>query len=222
MLSLNTKLIVVSFYRTNDVNIKLIDGLHLNHEGVLCNALDEHVHLRQGDMDGACGPYCLAMAILILDKTQRANLGSWANPDYRTQIGKFWKSIKELDPLVLNGTTSVDLQKIIKAYNGVKSTRFEGAGKQICAEIRQSIDNGFPTIVDVRSRKEEGLNHWTLAIGYSDDFICLLDPGYELPTCALWNATLTSEPTANRMGYRYMNPWRSCDVEMREMVEIQP
>lgn len=204
------------------MKIKLIDGLYLDQEGNLRNTLSDLVHLRQGDMDGACGPYCLAMALLVLAKTDRGNLGAWANPDYRTQIGKFWKEIKALDPLVINGTSSDDLLKIIRAYNGVQGDLYTGSGKELCKVIRQCIDDGYPAIVDVKGRKQDGLNHWTLAIGYSDDFICLLDPGYDLPSCAFWNALLTTSPTATRMGYRYMNPWMNCDVEMSVVVGIRP
>ncbi|HEJ1134341.1 TPA: hypothetical protein SLU32_004560, partial [Pseudomonas aeruginosa] len=48
---------------------RLIDGLEWDLDedgsGGLCNVHGDKVHLRQGDMDGACGPYCLVMAMLV-------------------------------------------------------------------------------------------------------------------------------------------------------------
>ena len=48
------------------MNIELIDGLGLDADGCLTNANGGAVHLRQGDLDGACGPYCVVMALLAL------------------------------------------------------------------------------------------------------------------------------------------------------------
>ena len=54
---------------------RLIDGLEWDLDedgsGGLCNANGDKVHLRQGDMDGACGPYCLVMAMLVRGQLRR-------------------------------------------------------------------------------------------------------------------------------------------------------
>ena len=77
-------------------------------------------------------------------------------------------------------------------------------------------------VIDVTSRKSDGLNHWTLAIGQCDQFIYLLDPAYELPVASCWNAVLSRRPQSNRYGYRYINPWINHDVEVNVMLEIFP
>ncbi|MBG7352627.1 hypothetical protein GHU86_12690, partial [Pseudomonas aeruginosa] len=58
---------------------RLIDGLEWDLDedgsGGLCNVHGDKVHLRQGDMDGACGPYCLVMAMLVRGQLRRGGGG---------------------------------------------------------------------------------------------------------------------------------------------------
>ena len=49
-------------------------------------------HLRQGDMGGACGPYCLMMCLQIIGVIGREEATSSLSLDGRTQIGKLYKS----------------------------------------------------------------------------------------------------------------------------------
>lgn len=204
------------------MKIRLLDGLHLDVDGNLINAEGDQVHLRQGDMDGACGPYCVAMALLVTSKTTRYELEPPCKIDYRTRTGKLLKAIHSFDPLVLRGTSASDICGILEAHNQASGLIHEGSSLQLVSKVKQAIDNGHPVILDVQSKRAEGLNHWTLAIGYSDDYIHLLDPGYELRESNFWNATLTTKPSSNRFGYRYMNPWVCHDVEMSTMIEIEP
>ena len=74
-----------------------VSGLTLNNDGVLIstnNKSDNEVHLRQGDMDGACGPYCVAMALLMLGRMQRNEISPGKNIDFRTKFGRFLKEVK--------------------------------------------------------------------------------------------------------------------------------
>lgn len=204
------------------MEIRLLDGLCLDADGKLINTDGDQVHLRQGDMDGACGPYCVAMALLVLTKTTRYELDPSYKIDYRTRAGKLLKVIHSFDPMVLCGTGAHDLCEMLSAHNQAYGRIFEGSSSQLVPKVKQAIDNGHPVILDVQSKRAEGLNHWTLVVGYSDDYLHLLDPGYELRESNFWNATLTAKPSNNRFGYRYMNPWISHDVELSTMIEIEP
>lgn len=204
------------------MKISLLDGLHLDADGKLTNAKGDQVHLRQGDMDGACGPYCVAMALLALSKTARYELDPASKIDYRTRAGKLLKVIHSFDPLVLCGTSAYDLCSMLEAHNLALGSITEGSSLKLVTRAKQAIDSGHPVILDVRSKRAEGLNHWTLAIGYSDDYLHLLDPGFELMASNCWNATLTSKPASKRFGYRYMNPWGCHDVELSTLIEIKP
>lgn len=204
------------------MELKLIDGLLLNEDGVLINEGNKDaVHLRQGDMDGACGPYCVAMGLLVLGKIRRDELLSHEKIDGRTSLGKLRSSIHELGTLALAGSSASDLCGILKAHNWASGEPITGTGKSLIPQVIDALNTNHPVILDVRSKKNEGLNHWTLAIGFSEDHLFLLDPGYELRSCNFWNANVTTCPTNNRYGYRYANPWVSCDVEISTMIEVQ-
>jgi hypothetical protein len=203
------------------MNLNLLAGLSLDENGILINADGSAVHLRQGDMDGACGPYCVAMALLASGKMKRDEISPGGKIDYRTRYGKLLKIIHDLEPMVLCGTYANDLCKMLAAHNLASGVELTGTGKNLMPEIASALKKNHPVILDVRSRKSDGLNHWTLAIGASENHLFLLDSGYELHPSNLWNATLTTKPSVNRFGYRYSNPWSCSDVEISTMIAVQ-
>lgn len=203
------------------MNLKLLDGLSLDDNGLLINTDGGAVHLRQGDMDGACGPYCVAMALLALGKMGRDEIHPGEKIDFRKRYGKFLKVIHDLEPMVLCGANADDLCNMLDAHNLASGDVIKGTGKNLIPEITQALKKNHPVILDVRSKKSDGLNHWTLAIGASENHLFLLDPGYELHPSNFWNATLTTKPSSNRFGYRYANPWYCSHVEISKMIEVQ-
>lgn len=202
------------------MKITLLPGIKLDKNGLLVNGDDEAIHLRQGDMDGACGPYCIAMALLALKAMGRHEVSPLSKIDYRTRTGKFFRELKELDPMILGGSSSEDLQAMISAHNGVQCKITSNRSGKILPAAKIALESGHPVIIDVRSKVNEELNHWTLAIGFSDDYLFLLDPGYELRSSNIWNATVTTTAKSTRFGYRYLNPNYCCNVEISEMIEI--
>lgn len=73
-------------------SIKVINTIRLCSKGVLAkdaNGKYVKLHKRQGDMDGACSVYSLAMALLCLGVVTEDDLNIYNKPDRRTQKGKF-------------------------------------------------------------------------------------------------------------------------------------
>lgn len=74
---------------------RLIDGLEWDLDedgsGGLCNVHGDKVHLRQGDMDGACGPYCLVMAMLVRGQLRRRQAKGLERVDSRSRYGRLMK-----------------------------------------------------------------------------------------------------------------------------------
>lgn len=70
---------------------RLIDGLEWDLDedgsGGLCNVHGDKVHLRQGDMDGACGPYCLVMAMLVRGQLRRRRARAWSGSTVAVATG---------------------------------------------------------------------------------------------------------------------------------------
>ena len=66
--------------------ISIIDSLDMSFDGPIskCANGDIHlVHLQQGDIDGACGPYCLLMALLINGIVLRVLVKQFNHPIFR-------------------------------------------------------------------------------------------------------------------------------------------
>jgi len=67
------------------------------------------VHLRQGDADGACGPYALMMALLTLGVLERKEITDMNLWDGRSREGKFRNALISHGALISSGTNGEDL-----------------------------------------------------------------------------------------------------------------
>jgi len=202
------------------MQIHLLPGLSLNQDGRLVNDNNDWVHLRQGDMDGACGPYCVVMSLLARKTAKREEFIPLNGIDYRTRAGKLLKELRTSDPMVLSGMDIKKLQELFTAHNTASSEVEVGSSKQLLSSATNAIKDGLPVILGIKSRKSDELDHWTLAIGASNECLYLLDPAYDLPVGNYWNAVLSVAPTSNRFGYRYMNAWNCCEVEADSILVV--
>ena len=108
-------------------SIKVINTIRLCSKGVLAkdaNGKYVKLHKRQGDMDGACSVYSLAMALLCLGVVTEDDLNIYNKPDRRTQKGKFLSHFLEEQGLVRNGYYFSTLAKEINEQDfGIIATR---------------------------------------------------------------------------------------------------
>lgn len=160
---------------------------------------EDLVHLRQGDLDGACGTYCLVSALIaygVLDRTESENMYQW---DGRSREGRFRDAHKKLGVLMNQGTFGpqlVELISVLKAY-GLSGEHVEGNKKQIFNKVHDAVDKRQLPIIGVKW--QAGGAHWMLVVGYQSVIIdgktqlthlLCLDPGQESPKTSLWNAVL--------------------------------
>ena len=75
------------------------------------------LHKRQGDMDGACAVYSLAMAMLCMGVVTNEDLQIYNCADKRTRKGKLLSHFLEGQGLVRNGYSFVTMAKEIRASN---------------------------------------------------------------------------------------------------------
>lgn len=202
------------------MQINLLPNLSLNNDGHLVNQIGDEIHLRQGDMDGACGPYCVVMSLLARNKARRDEFLPLNNIDYRTRAGRLLKELRSKEPMVLSGMDETELEALYAAYNTATSRVKYGSGKELLKTASSAIRDGCPVIVCIQGRRSERLSHWTLAVGTCNDCLYLLDPAYDLPVGSYWNAMITLQPTSNRFGYRYVNPWYCQDIEVGTILEV--
>ena len=160
---------------------------------------EDLVHLRQGDIDGACGPYCLCMALLALGLFRRADLSDMDRWDGRTREGRFRDSLLAFGALVSEGTWGEELVWLTDFFKskGLIARPSDGKKSGIFQELVEAIDEGAAPIVGVRWHGGGG--HWLLVVGYQGveidgdlqlTHLLCLDPGQETPRTSLWNAVI--------------------------------
>lgn len=158
------------------------------------------VHFRQGDLDGACGPYCLFMSLVTLGLLKRVDcldISSWKGS---SREGKFRDALMAFGVLGSDGTYDRDLEWLVSFFKAkkLKAKSLPGSKKEMFAEAVQAIDSGELAIAGVRW--QGGGGHWLLVVGYQgieDEYgilqathLLCLDPGAETPRAALWNSVV--------------------------------
>lgn len=181
------------------------------------------VHLRQGEMDGACGPYCVVMALITLGVMTRHQAQSMQSADGRTRLGRFRESLGIFGGLISEGTDSFDVGWLMETFKrvGVTTEELEVAPrrKKTVKNIADAIDQCKIPIVGVEW--EGGSGHWLLVIGYQgyqandeDELLIThllcLDPTSDAPKVSLWNAVIevfTEEGDSVNEGRYYCKHW---------------
>lgn len=173
----------------------------------------QEVFLKQGDLDGACGPYSLMMALILsgaINRTRAEQL--WLGKvDGRTTFAKF---IKDLDVLFSNGISDEKLlelfthiQKLINTKNinnlalvniDNKSKNGQPKNTSFLHAVKDHIDEfDRPVIVGLQWNSNDA--HFAVAIGYQlkvDAYgeklahILTLDPGSDIGKISAWNGVL--------------------------------
>jgi hypothetical protein len=169
---------------------------------------EQRVFMRQGDADGACGPYSLLMTLLICGVIDRNAIEFFTQLDRRTNYGKLMTALETHPGLFRNGTSLEQLIDIIEPIfrrqldyassnaNGVTLRRF----------VIDHVQDGHPVILGTYF---SGGGHWSVAIGAEIDAegnalrLLLLDPGGQPPAACLWNAVLDLQPSGGRYPYHY-------------------
>ncbi|WP_416422368.1 hypothetical protein RAM80_20990 [Pseudomonas sp. App30] len=167
------------------------------------NEAGEPVHFRQGDLDGACGPYSLMMALVANGIVTRSEASYMGLHDGRTRLGKFYNRLVEFGGLINNGTNEYDLDWLMDCFrNQVSLKKFNGTTRSLVTDLVTAVTAGYSTIVGVDWPGGEG--HWLLVVGYQGHLVdgpggsektnvthlLCLDPLLEAPKVSLWNAVL--------------------------------
>lgn len=173
--------------------------LAVSSDGPVAIRNNEQVHLRQGDLDGACGPYCIFMALIamgIMTRSEAQNMHTW---DGRTLEAKFRENLEQFGAFIRNGTEGKDLVGFAKHFKsrGIKAVHLEGTKKIIFLEAKNAIDQCNLPIIEVNW--QGGGAHWLLVVGYQGvdndgntklTHLLCLDPSETNPKANLWNLVL--------------------------------
>lgn len=193
--------------------IKVIKSIRLDSKGVRvkdANGSIVPLHKRQGDMDGACAVYSLAMAMLCMGVVTNEDLQIYNCADKRTRKGKLLSHFLEEQGLVRNGYSFVTMAKEIRAsnfnINAIRKNPKEYA--DVINEIADFLDEDNPVIIST----EFGNGAYALlAIGYetedNDDKITkilCLDPSEEAPLYTYWNCIIDVSRTGGKLEYPFV------------------
>lgn len=192
----------------------VIDLITLTHGGpqALGPAHEQQlVFLKQGDADGACGPYSLLMALMICGLIDRDNILFFAQLDRRTNYGKLMARLNEHPGLFVNGTS---LDNLVAIITGIFARRlcFEQCnenGTRVREFAYQHVAAGHPVILGLEF--VDGA-HWVVVVGveyHADDTVnrlLLLDPGGPAPKGYAWNGAISYHGGGGRYPYEYWWP----------------
>lgn len=193
--------------------IKVIKSIRLDSKGVRvkdANGSIVPLHKRQGDMDGACAVYSLAMAMLCMGVVTNEDLQIYNCADKRTRKGKLLSHFLEEQGLVRNGYSFVTMAKEIRAsnfnINAIRKNPKEYA--DVINEIVDFLDEDNPVIISTEFGNGA---HALLAIGYetedNDDKITkilCLDPSEEAPLYTYWNCIIDVSRTGGKLEYPFV------------------
>ena len=193
--------------------IKVIKSIRLDSKSVRvkdANGSIVPLHKRQGDMDGACAVYSLAMAMLCMGVVTNEDLQIYNCADKRTRKGKLLSHFLEEQGLVRNGYSFVTMAKEIRAsnfnINAIRKNPKEYA--DVINEIADFLDEDNPVIISTEFGNGA---HALLAIGYetedNDDKITkilCLDPSEEAPLYTYWNCIIDVSRTGGKLEYPFV------------------
>jgi len=168
-------------------------------QGPKASSTKEMVHLRQGDLDGACGPYCLFMALIalgLLNRHEATHMSEW---DGRSREGKLREALKDFGSLISNGTYGSDLVLLTDFFKvkRLSAKHVQGSKKHVFQVAAEAIAENRLPVIGVRW--SGGGSHWLLVIGFQGveqdgelqlTHLLCLDPGHEAPKTSLWNAVI--------------------------------
>lgn len=178
------------------------------------------VHLRQGDIDGACGPYCLFSALITLGLLQRddllENMALWKGS---SRGGRLRDALNKFGVLSSDGTFGWDLVELTRYYErrGLIAKHDEASKKHVMRTVCEAIDTDVLPIIGVDWAGGGG--HWLLVVGYQGlkngdhlqrTHLLCLDPSLESPKASLWNAVIEvydAEGASANQGRMSSNHW---------------
>jgi len=178
------------------------------------------VHLRQGDLDGACTVYSLMMGLIAAKKVKKddlLDLGKYEKVDGRKSLGRLLKEFFERKPessdwpetiLLRNGYRLSHIQdklsrsygKMVTSWYGSSDLNKDESGymdkKELLGFIAEEIDKGCPVEIAFDYRNSDS-GHAVLVVGYEmindepQKLFCL-DPGFEAPEKKKYNAVIST------------------------------
>lgn len=184
----------------------------------------QKVFLKQGSIDGACGPYSILMGLLTLGLISFEKVIS-IRVRGNERLGKLLHKLNnEYFALFKNGTHLEDLEEIINETFGkvLNLETIKEKNQDVLNFTIEHLKQNHPTIIGINFNSG---GHWMLAIGYETNEknqvirILTLDPSGENPIVSTWNSIIDAK-TSKRGIYKYKWWTEKINVEYAEAIAI--
>lgn len=220
--------------------IKIIDSLALDTEGVkarMRNGRLQQVHLRQGDLDGACAVYSTMMILIMIGAVKYSDISVYGNNyDRRYSIERLKKELFELKGLHRDGNylfhdEADNIQKMLQRSFSKKVTATpydfdEVRSEDIIDAINENISSDLPVLISIAYKR--GGYHALVAVGIEYNSkeqpvkILCLDPGYATPKFTYWNCVIDLKPQKGKYTFRSFTETGDCDlVQLQDILVIE-
>lgn len=177
------------------------------------------IHLLQGALDGACGPYCLFMALMICGLIDRDTLTLLKPVDGRTSAGRLIAGLEEYGALFRDGTHLEDLATLLHENFGTRlETEISGVrGAHLRPFIERHVLENHPVILGIDFATS---GHWVLVVGLEYEQCAdaeeggrlsrflILDPGEGLSRVCAWNGILEARGSGGPYPYEWAGKHR--------------
>jgi hypothetical protein len=188
---------------------------------------DQPVHLRQGSLDGACGPYSLFMAMIVCGLVDRDDLLAVRRRDGRTRLGRVMRRLDEVGAFFQGGLDEEGLRRALVAACGKRFEFQHGltamfSGRDTPTFVREHVEASRPVLLKLAWGDDDAAGaHWVVVIGleyerWSDEGreLCrflVLDPEAPAPTVCAWNGVVDARPS--RGGYWWWTARRAVRLD---------
>jgi hypothetical protein len=185
----------------------------------------EPVFLRQGDLDGACGPYSLLICLLTVGLVDQDDLEGLWQLDKRSGIGKLISRFETRSGLIREGTALEDLESDLKGIfsSRLRTERCLESGKTVRDFVHGHLQEDHPVILGLEGQE---VSHWLVVVGFESDAegsltrFLLLDPSCPPPDVAAWNGVLDVQGGGGRYPYRWWGDGEEVRVQMEHALAI--
>jgi|LSQX01.2.fsa_nt_gb hypothetical protein len=180
--------------------LKIIDSLYLTENGVRYKARNgryQQVHLRQGELDGACAIYSACMALILIGVVKYNDITVYGkNYKKSTAIERLKKEFFDKKGMHRDGNYFDELKRSLKkgyAKNIVVDHIDDSDELETIQKIDETINNNLPVVI---SCEFSGGAHALIAIGMEYDVnneacrILCLDPDTPEPKISYYNCVI--------------------------------
>lgn len=181
-------------------DIHIIDKIELSEIGLIVSRSKQLAHLRQGELDGACGVYSMMMCLVIEKIVKRELITDVPESLKRnTSYGRLVNHFLEKKGMIINGYDNLKglVDELHHAFKKNVDSRCLD-DEDLLGEIINQLKNNHP--VEIGFSRVRNYGHYVVVIGYRveekfTDLFCL-DPGYPMGKCQIWNNVIRVDTTS--------------------------